>query len=269
MATIREIYNSLDSNGLFFVENVDFMNDYNANHDSIDKNIILKYGNREIAVEIFGNDMLKSFREIFYGWLISQKDNLQRIYEAIKKEYEPLENYNKTSTITTSYSGNEKSINSGTSTTSYDGKESSTNTESESVVLSGSEKNEDLNPQMTTTTTNRNTDFESDTFYNNTESKEIRDSITTTNTKTFDNRKDETEKSSIFEKEFTNRKDIEEVNLSNVKSFEDRKDIVEEKTFGNIGVTTNDQMLKSFIDLRFELDFYNDIFKRFLFDYTW
>ena len=76
---------------------------------------------------------------------------------------------------------------------------------------------------------------------------------------------------------FDNRKDITTSNTTNtnnatsnnVKEFLERYDEVTEHTEGNIGVTTSDQLLKSFIDLRWTLDFTINVIERFIFEYTY
>ena len=58
-------------------------------------------------------------------------------------------------------------------------------------------------------------------------------------------------------------------NLENVKTFENRNDVVVEHTHGNIGVTTSTKMLEDEYLLRQKLDFYMNLFTKFIYTYSY
>ena len=58
-------------------------------------------------------------------------------------------------------------------------------------------------------------------------------------------------------------------NLENVKTFENRNDVIIEHTHGNIGVTTSTKMLEDEYLLRQKLDFYMNLFTKFIYTYSY
>lgn len=251
--TIAELWKTRNNYGLFHVQGFDFMEEYEDLHSAIDMNIIALYGSREIDLDLFienGELPITVFRNLFRGWLVSQKENVQRIYDAISEEFAPLDNYDKHSTITTKFEGveHDNTIN------MYVGSESVTNTKS------GSESSTMINGAGTTTTTNSNSPEDSSNFYGVNKTETSDGARTDTNTLNFNNRED----TSV--REFS---DDREDSTSNTKSFENRQNVVEEYTHGNIGVIDSATMLDKFLEQRWKLDFYKNLFGRFLLEYTW
>ena len=179
---------------------------------------------------------------LYQSWvdfLNTNNDNLWKMYNTLITDYEPLNNYDKNSTITTEFIGkeNETLEMSGTENnkTSFIGSEKNKNVKSGSLTQD--------NPELTTTNSVMNE--EANLFFakdrnsvNANTTTTSYNSITDDNTTSFDNRENNETKS------FENRVD------KNTKDFENRKNVVTEKTSGNIGVTTSQEMLESEMLLR-------------------
>lgn len=365
IVTINEL---LDKNysepytGLFSVNvggdaNLQFMTGYNSDSMDFDlTHISALYGSRRFrAVSFRQLDAVDSFRKTWSAWLNANKANWQRVYDAIAEEYKPLENYNKTSTITTTYAGRETNTDTlaDTHTTTYAGTETNTDTNdiTNTTTYAGSEKNTTTHNTTDTTTqdgtetatrtlntsesttksgtetmtdtiagvTNSATDsfkaFDvpsaSGSFADRGQTTQVNGAHTDTHAQSFTNRTDTTTNSGtdttatefdgrtstetmtgtdttettftgrtdtaknsgsiVHAKEFDERTDTtaNTGTVTHEKSFDERTDTVSENTYGNIGVTTNDAMLSSFVDLRVTLDFYKKLFKEFLYQYTW
>lgn len=216
---------------------------------------------RHITTDIDeAGSMLKS---IYTDWVNDRKDGFYQLYKALRADYNPISNYDKHSTITTEYTGTETNTNTPTgsekTTTDYAGTEKTTNTpsgtETTTTTKSGSEESSLVKGAHLDTDEASKTTYDSDTYLGT--DKNTHDIPETTDTDTlsftdredattlsFDQRKDETEKS------FTNRKDTTELTFTDrettdTKSFDERKDTVTEETYGNIGVTTSQQMIES------------------------
>ena len=179
---------------------------------------------------------------LYQSWvdfLNANNDNLWKMYNTLIIDYEPLNNYNKNSSITTEFIGKENE------TVEMSG------TEKNKTSFIGSEKNKNIksgsltqdNPELTSTNSVMNE--ETNLFFakdrnsvNANTTTTSYNSITDDNTTSFDNRENNETKS------FENRVD------KNTKDFENRKNIVTEKISGNIGVTTSQEMLESEMLLR-------------------
>lgn len=214
--TLKEIYENLKKswqlapNNLFYSTiQYDFMNYYNSNNliaRKIDKMVVTKYGSREFDLDLFATSdtqIYECFNELFTAFLITNGDNLQRTFEAIEEEYNPLHNYDKHSTITTEKDGEE--------------------------------------------TTTLITDNRHETTVNSVNA--------------FDGVTDSEVGKQNFNSDVTTD--------SNTTSFNNRIDTVTEETYGNIGVTTSDQMLKDFLNTRPYISFYDNLFSRFIMEYSW
>lgn len=242
---------------------------------------------------------------IFTNWVNDRANGFLKLYEALRAEYNPIENYNKHIESTMENLGKEKTVEtpSGTETDTYtpSGTETETftpsGTETDTLTKSGTEKNTET-PSGTETdtlvktgsttnthnsgsngvghvTTLSKTPYDSSGFldaektvespYTDNDVESFTDR-TDTNTKSFTGRKTEEELSFTNRqdqtvKTFTNRQDQTVKTFTNrqdqtVKSFTNRKTETE-KTFtdrvdkylyhewGNIGVTTSQQMIES------------------------
>lgn len=200
------------------------------------------------------NIMAINFNADWNYYIKTNNDNFLKMYKTLIKDYEPLNNYDKNSIITTEFYGKENDI------TEFIGKEKNT------INFIGSEKNKNVktgkltqdNPEIISINSIANE--ESNIFYSkdkntvnaNTTTTNY-NSITDDNTTSFDNRENNETKS------FENRID------KNTKDFDERKDIVTEKTTGNIGVTTSQQMLESEMILRIKWNFVKFVIDNFVY----
>lgn len=195
-----------------------------------------KISNEKHMVE---NIMALNFNTDWEYFIKSNNDNFLKMYKTLIKDYEPLNNYDKNSSITTEFLGKEND------NTEMLG------TEKNNINFTGSEKNKNIksgnitqnNPEMLTINSVKSEELQSFAEKDSTKilentSKTTYNAITDDNTTSFDNRNNNETKT------FENRMD------KNIKSFEDRKNVVTEKTSGNIGVTTSQQMLESEMLLR-------------------
>lgn len=240
----------------------------------------------EQHIEMCSNisDAVDMLHKIFTQWAEDRTPGFYKLYQALRADYDPINNYDKTSKITTEYKGTETNTNtpsgsekstltkSGTEQheTAFTGSEKTTNTpsgtETSTITKSGSEKTDKVKGAHLDTVQNSRTTFDSDTDYDidktTTDIPTYTDSDTLSftdredsTTLSFDQRKTEDEKTFTDRKDtvtdsYTNRKDETELTFTNrktedVKSFTNRKDEVSEHTFGNVGVTTSQQMIES------------------------
>lgn len=175
--------------------------------------------------------MSKTLDMCFTDYINTTKNDFLKMYDAWFTAYEPLENYNRTeSTSHTKNIGNEKTTNSG------------------DIVASGSTEN-DKNDEPTTKhyTTTYDSDVE-----NRLESYDVTSGRTETNTTTTQDTSTETEYKTTSLNDLT----AHEVEINSTHAY------------GNIGVTTSQQMLQSEIDLRkqYLIRMYLDMFcKKYMF----
>ena len=206
-----------------------------------------------------------------------KKWEIDGLYTLLNLSYDPIYNYDKTSTITTSYEGTESD------TTDYSGGQKSTDTTSGDVstttTYAGSEKQTDVRSGSETDTTTRDgtdTTTRSVWGFNDAEGSHPSES----DQRTFDDYRESTTRThdadtSTSTREYADRADTartvygetapykterssEYLNRSDVKKheFSDRKDVVTESTKGNIGVTTTQEMALSEVEYRRAFDFY-------------
>ena len=246
-------------------DNYTFFNAYIANSQKLDLALIApKYSERVYVSTSFSEDEtdLNIFKSHFGAWLSVNADNYQKIYDSILEEYNPLDNYDKTSTITTERTGQETHTNQTQTNNSM--VEATKNTQS-------AEQTENMSHGNNTTVNHTGTTVNKRKPFNGSESTEYsrgeipNDDTTTAQTETNNN---------TIGNKSTNNTDSTVTNTgaqngSDILSFTDRKDIVTERTRGNIGVTTSSAMLSEFLNTRWGINFYEDLFKKFLFDYTY
>lgn len=175
--------------------------------------------------------MSKTLDMCFTDYINTTKNDFLKMYDAWFTAYEPLENYNRTeSTSHTKNIGNEKTTNSG------------------DIVASGSTENDKNDePTMKHYTTTYDSDVE-----NRLESYDVTSGRTETNTTTTQDTSTETEYKTTSLNDLT----AHEVEINSTHAY------------GNIGVTTSQQMLQSEIDLRkqYLIRMYLDMFcKKYMF----
>lgn len=164
-------------------------------------------------------------RNLIDSALWQNKYKIDTLYNTTNLDYNPIENYNRTQKTTLTRSGSESDTRSGSEERSHGG--------SDSTAYSGG---------TTTTPSGSTTNTHSVTAFN--EPAEFADA--TKDTTTY--------QSMQTKEEYNNRRDTNEYNsnetttyndLKSEHAFENRVDTTEDKTSGNIGVTTSQQMLQS------------------------
>ena len=173
---------------------------------------------QEIDIGDYGQmmPMVKEAAQIINNYLSDHGAAFFHVYKAtVLASYDPLANYDRTETRTMTKSGTETLTKSGTETSTKGGTETHTN-------------RVDPNDPVTSKTYNTQMDIVQESEVNKGVS-----TGTTTDTLSLNNRTDSLT--------FNDRKDV--------TSFGDRTDSEEIRAFGNIGVTTSQQMAESAIDL--------------------
>lgn len=95
-----------------FNSTAQFMADYTEAYSAIDYDILVLFGQREIC-NPFEEDAIDTYsfwNKAFNGYIHRNEFNLSRIYYALHKVYEPLDNYNKVSDIAVTEEGTEKEV---------------------------------------------------------------------------------------------------------------------------------------------------------------
>lgn len=184
-----------------------------------------------------------------HHWFSQNKENFARIIAAVNKEYNPIENYDRTEDrtlkTTGSSSNNEQHSDSHTESGSHSGEEHAVNR-----AHAGSETRSDSD----TTTTNQRAADNSEAFMNTT--KEIGDANSTGASVSDSNGSADTATSGSNSLTHSG-------NAALVQSGSRAEDVTEKlRVHGNIGVTTNQQMVSAEIDLR-RYNIYEDITNRF------
>ena len=157
--------------------------------------------------------MTKTLDACFTNYMSTTVEDFRRMYKAWVMNYEPLENYNRNETTTHIKNiGNEETTNMG------------------DITLNGTTENDNRN---TPTTKHYTTTYDNATE-NRLESYDVSTGKTSTDSTTTQNTTTETEYKTTTLQDLT----AHEVEINT------------NKTYGNIGVTTSQQMLQSEIDLR-------------------
>lgn len=157
--------------------------------------------------------MTKTLDACFYDYIGTTRDDFLKMWAAWNEEYAPLENYNRNETITHIKNiGNEETTNTG------------------DITAESSTENDSTN---TPTTKHYTTTYDS-AAENRLENYDVSTGKTSTGSTTTQNTSTETEYKTTTLQDLT----AHEVEINT------------NKTYGNIGVTTSQQMLQSEIDLR-------------------
>lgn len=237
MKTIKDLYNAahtadepLLGAGMSVFP---FMSQYLSDYAYFDRNLMITRGffypiwNEED--ESTTSDILTAFRFDVAGLLKKNEENYTRLFNLLSIEYEPLENYNKTSTITDTESG--------------ENTDTTTNGERVTTDVLGEAVATDVNGSQTTTDTDGIVGFNSAEFSDSDQSVSVDDTYTDTHT----------------DAEHTNTRTEAEVEDTKTTAF-GHVNTRQENTYGNIGVTTSQQMAQSEIDLWNKFKFYDVIF---------
>lgn len=305
--TIKELYieNKKEYDSLFFpkttippaggalIEYGDWVDWYRSNARNIDKTIVRLYGSRvyePIEERDSDTDILYEFMNSTREWAMSNYHVINREYEVMVAEYDPLSNYDKKSTITTTKNGQEivdntikgnkieelqkigleknKNTKKGYDQIDYtkDGEEITTDSSDTSIVRVVEKENSpyDMNSyeeNEKTTETEKPYRKESNLSYVgrvDSEKHSYSNDYSNDTITSYEDRKDVS--TSKYSDDYSNK---------NTTSFIDRNDVVEERTYGNIGVTTTTQMAKDEMALRWGMEWVIETIKRCLFDLTY
>lgn len=206
-----------------------FVNEYSAIANDFSEWFYGEYGDLELKKKINKLDTKQKINSkvnsAISHYIKINKVNLERMWETVLSEYVPIDNYDKTSTITTSYEGEKtNTIHNGTVTNT-------------------------IGQRVDTQSLGGRSD-------SNTEKVALVDDTTFHNKNKIDNTIG-SQTNSVTTGSQTNT--IARTNDSNTESFNNRKDIVTEHTYGNIGVMTAMSALKEHNDLWSMFNFWSKL----------
>ena len=305
--TIKELYieNKKEYNSLFFpkttippaggalIEYGDWIDWYRSNARNIDRTIVRLYGSRvfePIEERDSDTDILYEFMNSTREWAMSNYHVINREYEVMVAEYDPLSNYDKKSTITTTKNGKEIVDNTITGDKIEElqkiGLEKNQNTKKGYDQIDYTKDGEEITTDSSDTSIVRviekeNSPYDMNSYEENEKTTETENPYRKESNLSYVGRVD-SEKHS-YSNDYSNdtitsyedRKDVstskysDDYSNKNTTSFIDRNDVVEERTYGNIGVTTSTQMAKDEMALRWGMEWVIEIIKRCLFDLTY
>lgn len=216
-----------------------------------------KYGDYYFSIysdknyfEITNDDVLSEFQVQYETFVDSRMTAIRRMAQSLDAEYNPIENYDRTESTTTQRIGSEINRKSGTRTLNRNGKDADKRTIdlTSGTDYGGSE----------TTTHSATKDIQTDktspegdeTFYSATQTST--DIGVRTDSVEFQNRKDvKTDSGTDTVEHEYNSNNVETFdNYSDTLAYDDRRDVTSGHVHGNVGVTTNQQMITSEIELR-------------------
>lgn len=305
--TIKELYveNKKEYNSLFFpkttippaggalIEYGDWVDWYRSNARNIDRTIVRLYGSRvfePIEEHTSNNDTLYEFMNSTREWAMSNYHVINKEYEVMAAEYDPLSNYDKKSTITTTKNGKEIVDNTITGNKIEElqkiGLEKNKNTKKGYDQIDYTKDGEEITTESSDTSIVRvvekeNSPYDMNSYEENEKTTETENPYRKESNLSYVGRVD-SEKHS-YSNDYSNdtitsyedRKDVstskysDDYSNKNTTSFVDRNDVIEERTYGNIGVTTSTQMAKDEMSLRWGMEWVIEIIKRCLFDLTY
>ena len=305
--TIKELYieNKKEYDSLFFpkttippaggalIEYGDWVDWYRSNARNIDKTIVRLYGSRvfePIEERDSDTDILYEFMNSTREWAMSNYHVINREYEVMVAEYDPLSNYDKKSTITTTKNGQEIVNNTITGDKIEElqkiGLEKNQNTKKGYDQIDYTKDGEEITTDSSDTSIVRtvekeNSPYDMNSYEENEKTTETESPYRKESNLSYVGRVD-SEKHS-YSNDYSNntitsyedRKDVstskysDDYSNKNTTSFVDRNDVVEERTYGNIGVTTSTQMARDEMLLRWNMEWVIEIIKRCLLDLTY
>lgn len=200
-----------------------------------------------------------------HHWFSQNKENFARIIAAVNKEYNPIENYDRTEDRTLKTTGTESSSaqksDSHTENGSHADEEHTTGSGEEHATNSAS-ANSTSSSGTDTETTNQRAADNSQSFLNTT--KEIGEATSTGENTSTSSGSADTAKSDRTDVFGSGTNSLTSSGTGNETHSGSRaEDVIEKlRVHGNIGVTTNQQMVSAEIDLR-RYNIYEDITNRF------
>ena len=185
---------------------------------------------------------LRFMKSAFAVWSDKWRDGIERMFLALEAEYNPLHNFDRYEETSDTEETSE--------TTDYTGSETTDYTGSETTDYTGSEQNEtSLSESTSETTENTISAFNASTYQPNTNSDSERERETEST---------ETHTRNLTDTHRQNLTDAHKRNLTD--SAEGQRDSTHYgHLYGNIGVTTSQQMLLAELDLRGKYNIYDII----------
>lgn len=232
--------------------------------DGMDKDLfvnslLMRYGENPVVFP-----SVPFFKSAVGVWSAKWYDSLERMLEAITEEYNPLHNYDRHETYTDTEAkesaGSDRVTRSDTETATRTATTTGSDTKNGTVTDSGSESSEYVTDTTTTSSEEKKISAENESTYqpdNSTEDTGTLDSTVTgevtkgntrTNTETGSNTENITE---------NNNKTGSGTDTRTTSGTDDRTLQHNAHLYGNIGVTTSQQMLMEEINLRKDLSIYD------------
>ena len=209
-------------------------------------------------------DRIEAFNKV-YDW------KYRKIYEAMKLKYEPLENYRKNEKITETYTPNLTTED--TKIASFSDISESSNNRNETASSSATIGANTSNTTATygnETTTNKVSPYDSENSYNREISERSKNNDTTqvNNSERTDSANTKNDITETLNNEHTISDNTKNTNVKSGNSV----NVHENLTYGNIGVTTSQQMLEEEFKVAnrsFLKDFFMDMIKDTCIDFDW
>ena len=257
--TVAEIMNQKQNQPLF-PTNYNFMGFYSENYTTIDPFIRIMYGGMKTIVDDAG-----TFDLLVGGYLTTQQDALQKKYDVLRTEYNPIWNVDGTEVTEreNTQSGNITNTKSGTMSTTKNGSITTDNGGTITNTKSGSVNRE--NGEVSTTVVNQKNPFESDGFVD--DSKQTSTTPTNNATETYNNVTDTQTMNNVKSTEtYNNITDLQSFNnYGDTQTFNNVKNVSRETLTrqGNIGVTSTQSLIDQELSIRLN-DFYMILFSEIL-----
>lgn len=252
----------------------EWLQEYYGNFNSYDRYIYDTFYSWYTSVYLSGeieHEAEQYVSELFANFIRLNNWKYQKIFNAMKIKYEPLENYRRNEKITETYTPNLKTED--TKIASFSDISKSSNNRNETALSSatiGANNSETTATYGNETTTNKVSPYDSENSYN----REISER-TKNNDKTQVNNSERTDsgntKNDITETLNNEHTISDNTKNTNVKSG-NSVNVHENLTYGNIGVTTSQQMLEEEFKVAnrsFLNDFFMDMIKNTCIDFDW
>ena len=257
--TVSEIMQTKTGTPLF-PTNYNFMDFYRDNYTTIDPFIRIMYGGMKTIVED-----VSSFDLLVNGYLTMQKGAIQKRYDVLRTEYNPIWNVDGTEITEreNTQSGSISNTKSGTMSTTKSGSVTTDNGGTITNTKSGSVSRE--NGEVTTTVVNQKNPFDSDGFVD--DSKQTSTTPTNSSTETYNNVSDTQTMNNVKSTEtYNNVTDSQSFNnYGDTQTFNNVKNVSRETLTrqGNIGVTSTQSLIEQELSIRLN-DFYMLLFAEIL-----
>ena len=257
--TVAEIMQAKTGRPLF-PTNYNFMGFYAENYTTIDPFIRIMYGGMKTIVDDAG-----TFDLLVGGYLTTQQDAIQKRYDVLRTEYNPIWNVDGTEETQreNTQSGSISNAKSGTMSTTKSGSVTTDNGGTITNTKSGSINRE--NGEVSTTVVNQKNPFESDGFVD--DSKQTSTTPTNSNTETYNNVTDTQTMNNVKSTEtYNNVTDSQSFNnYGDTQTFNNVKNVSRETLTrkGNIGVTSTQSLIDQELSIRLN-DFYMILFAEIL-----